>query len=72
MTPELATLLKTPKTLKIVVNRAGRSLKTAIIDLNCFFHKILVNERCGEKHDVGTFGEKHSGSVIGSVICTEF
>jgi hypothetical protein len=33
MAPELATFLKTPKTLVIVENRAGRSLKTPMFEL---------------------------------------
>ena len=47
MAPELAILLKTPKTLKIAEDNAGRSLKTVIFEL-LFFHKILVNERHGK------------------------
>jgi hypothetical protein len=37
MAPELAMLLKTPKTLKIAEDRAGRSLKTVIFELFVFF-----------------------------------
>ena len=62
MAPELAMLLKTPKTLKIAEDRAGRSLKTVILELFCFFHNILVNERY-EKNMMLELLEKNTPEV---------